>query len=295
MLRSLTNKVALVTGSTSGIGLGIAEVLASQGATVVLNGFGDNVEELVAKIERDHGVPCMYSGADMLRRDDIEAMIKGDIKSKFGTVDILVNNCGMQHVSPVESFDDDMFERVLALNLTSNFYTTKHVIGDMRQNGYGRIINVASTHGKVASVNKSAYVASKHGVVGFTKTIALETAKDSNLTCNGTFFYAHFVSHNHLRPLIDSLTRSLFTRLYATAVCPGFVLTPLVSSQIESRAAANGTSFDQASKDLLREKVPSEEFVTVEALGHLCAFLCTDHGKQITGQAIAADGGWTSQ
>jgi 3-hydroxybutyrate dehydrogenase len=197
-IKTLANKVALITGSTSGIGLGIAEALAEKGCSICINGFGENIDEIVTSMKKKYKVPVMYNGADMLNRYEIKDMIENDIKSTFGTsVDILVNNCGMQHISPIEDFDEDMFEKVIQLNLTSNFYTTKYVIKDMREKQYGRIINVASTHGKVASVHKSAYVASKHGVVGLTKTIALETATDINLTCN--------------------------------AICPGFVLTPLVA------------------------------------------------------------------
>jgi 3-hydroxybutyrate dehydrogenase len=197
-IKTLANKVALITGSTSGIGLGIAEALAEKGCSICINGFGENIDEIVTSMKKKYKVPVMYNGADMLNRYEIKDMIENDIKSTFGTsVDILVNNCGMQHISPIEDFDEDMFEKVIQLNLTSNFYTTKYVIKDMREKQYGRIIKVASTHGKVASVHKSAYVASKHGVVGLTKTIALETATDINLTCN--------------------------------AICPGFVLTPLVA------------------------------------------------------------------
>eukprot|EP00943_MAST-04B_sp_MAST-4B-sp1_P008629 g8629.t1 len=263
MIKTLANKVALVTGSTSGIGLGIAEALAEKGCSVCLNGFGDNIDELVASIGNKYDVPVMYSGANMLDRGEIKDMIQHDIKQKFGTsVDILINNCGMQHVSPIETFDEDIFEKVIQLNLTSNFYTTKYVLNDMRDKGYGRIINIASVHGQVASINKSAYVASKHGVVGLTKTVALETAKDMNITCN--------------------------------AVCPGFVLTPLVAAQIDSLAKTKGVSFEEAGKLLLQEKVPSEEFVTVEQLGGLCTFLCSNDAQQLTGQDIAVDGGWTS-
>ena len=263
LTKTLANKVALVTGSTSGIGLGIAEALAENGCSICLNGFGENIDEIVTSMEKKYNVPVMYNGANMLNRNEIKDMIENDIKSTFGTsVDILVNNCGMQHVSPIESFDEDIFEKVIQLNLTSNFYTTKYVLNDMREKEYGRIINIASTHGKVASVNKSAYVASKHGVVGLTKTIALETAKDTNITCN--------------------------------AICPGFVLTPLVAAQIDVIADNKNITFEEAGKDLLSEKVPSENFVTVEQLGGLCSFLCSDNAEQLTGQDIAVDGGWTS-
>lgn len=263
MIKTLANRVALVTGSTSGIGLGIAEALANSGCSVCLNGFGDNVDEIVASLKEKYDVPIMYSGANMLDRDEIRHMIQEDIKSTMGApVDILVNNCGMQHVSPIETFDEDVFEKVVQLNLTSNFYAIKYVLDDMRNRGYGRIINIASTHGKVASINKSAYVASKHGVVGLTKAVALETAKDRNITCN--------------------------------AVCPGFVLTPLVEAQIEAIAEETNVTLEKASQKLLREKVPSETFVTVDQLGGLCTFLCSNYAEQLTGQDIAVDGGWTS-
>lgn len=263
MIKTLANRVALVTGSTSGIGLGIAEALANSGCSVCLNGFGDNIDELVTSLKEKYNVPIMYSGANMLDRNEIKSMIENDIQSTLGApVDILVNNCGMQHVSPIETFDEDIFERVVQLNLTSNFYAIKYVLEDMRKRGYGRIINIGSTHGKVASINKSAYVASKHGVVGLTKAVALETAKDSNITCN--------------------------------AVCPGFVLTPLVEAQIEAIAKESNLTLEEASQTLLRGKVPSETFVTVEQLGGLCAFLCSNYAEQLTGQDIAVDGGWTS-
>jgi len=259
----LKGKTALVTGSTSGIGLGIALVLARQGAHLILNGFGDaegpKAEVLAAG--QAHGIRVGYHGADMSKPAEIEALMAyaaGD----FGGVDILVNNAGIQHVSPVEDFPVAKWDAIIAINLSSAFHTTRLAIPGMRQKGWGRVINIASAHGLVASAGKSAYVAAKHGIVGFTKSVALETAT-SGITAN--------------------------------AICPGWVLTPLVQKQIDDRAAREGIPVSQAEKDLLGEKQPSLRFTTPEQLGELAAFLCSAGGSNVTGQAWAVDGGWTAQ
>ncbi len=259
----LKGKTALVTGSTSGIGLGIALVLARQGAHLILNGFGDaegpKAEVLAAG--QAHGIRVGYHGADMSKPAEIEALMAyaaGD----FGGVDILVNNAGIQHVANVEDFPVAKWDAIIAINLSSAFHTTRLAIPGMRQKGWGRVINIASAHGLVASAGKSAYVAAKHGIVGFTKSVALETAT-SGITAN--------------------------------AICPGWVLTPLVQKQIDDRAAREGIPVSQAEKDLLGEKQPSLRFTTPEQLGELAAFLCSAGGSNVTGQAWAVDGGWTAQ
>lgn len=255
----LKAKTALVTGSTSGIGLGIALCLARQGANIVLNGFGD-VEGPKAQVA-EAGVKVGYHGADMSKPADIEAMMDYATK-EFGGVDILVNNAGIQHVSPVEDFPPEKWDAIIAINLTSAFHTTRLAIPGMKARNWGRIINVASTHGLVASAQKSAYVASKHGIVGFTKAVALETAT-SGITVN--------------------------------AICPGWVLTPLVQKQIDDRAAREGISVDKAKKDLLGEKQPSLQFTTPEQLGELAVFLCSPAADNVRGVAWNMDGGWAAQ
>ncbi len=259
----LKGKTALVTGSTSGIGLGIALVLARQGAHLVLNGFGDaegpKAEVLAAG--QAHGIRVGYHGADMSKPSEIEALM-AYAASDFGGVDVLVNNAGIQHVSPVEDFAVAKWDAIIAINLSSAFHTTRLALPGMRKKGWGRMINIASAHGLVASANKSAYVAAKHGIVGFTKSIALETAT-SGITVN--------------------------------AICPGWVLTPLVQKQIDDRAAREGIPVAQAEKDLLGEKQPSLRFTTPDQLGELAAFLCSAGGGNVTGQAWAVDGGWTAQ
>lgn len=255
----LKGKTALVTGSTSGIGLGIAHTLAAAGADVVLNGFGDADEARAAVAT--HGGRVGYHGADLRRVDEIAAMMDY-ATAEFGGVDVLVNNAGIQHVAPVDAFPVDKWDDILAINLSSAFHTTRLAVPAMRERGWGRIINIASVHGLVASVNKSAYVAAKHGIVGLTKTVALELAQ-TGVTCN--------------------------------AVCPGWVLTPLVAKQIEDRARQTGQELDAARAQLLGEKQPSGAFVTPEQLGQLVAFLCSDAAAQVRGQAWAMDGGWTAQ
>jgi 3-hydroxybutyrate dehydrogenase len=255
----LKGKTALVTGSTSGIGLAIAQSLAQQGAHIVLNGFGD-AETPKSRIEA-LGVRAEYHGADMSKPGQIEDMMKF-AASKFGRVDILVNNAGIQHVAKVEDFPVERWDAIIAINLTSAFHTTRLAIPAMREANWGRVINVASAHGLVASAQKSAYVAAKHGIVGFTKSVALETAT---------------------------------TGITSNAICPGWVLTQLVQKQIDDRAAREGISATQAQNDLLGEKQPSLQFTTVEQLGGLAVFLCSPAADQVRGVAWQMDGGWTAQ
>ena len=255
----LKGKTALVTGSTSGIGLGIAKALARQGANIVMNGFGD-VDGPKAQIEA-LGVKTTYHGADMSKPAEIADMMKF-AAATFGRVDVLVNNAGIQHVASVEEFPVEKWDAIIAINLTSAFHTTRLAIPAMRAANWGRIINVASTHGLVASPLKSAYVASKHGIVGFTKSVALETAT-TGVTCN--------------------------------AICPGWVLTPLVQKQIDSRAEREGIPIEKAKRDLLAEKEPSLQFTTPEELGELAVFFCSDAAKNVRGVAWNMDGGWAAQ
>jgi len=255
----LKGKTALVTGSTSGIGLAIAKSLAQQGANIVLNGFGDSAAPK-AEVEA-LGVRAEYHGADMSKPGQIEDMMKF-AASKFGRVDILVNNAGIQHVAKVEDFPTERWDAIIAINLTSAFHTTRLAIPAMREANWGRVINIASAHGLVASAQKSAYVAAKHGVVGLTKAVALETAT---------------------------------TGVTVNAICPGWVLTALVQKQIDDRAAREGITVAQAQNDLLGEKQPSLQFTTVEQLGSLAVFLCSPAADQVRGQAWAMDGGWTAQ
>lgn len=258
----LKGKTALVTGSTSGIGLGIAKALAGQGANIVLNGFGEPASIAAAeKAIQSTGVKTLYHGADMSRPAEIEAMVRA-AESSFGRIDILVNNAGIQHVAPVEDFPVERWDAIIAINLTSAFHTTRLALPKMRAGGWGRIINVASVHGLVASAEKSAYVAAKHGIVGFTKSIALETAR---------------------------------TGVTVNAICPGWVLTPLVQKQVDARAARDKLSDEAAKNSLLGEKQPSMEFVTTEQLAGLAVFLCSPAADQIRGAAYNVDGGWFAQ
>ncbi len=261
--RQLSGKTALVTGSTSGIGLGIAQALAAEGANIVFNGFGDTaaIAELQKQTASQHGVQTSYSSADMTRPGEIEKMM-ADAIAQFGSVDILVNNAGIQHVANVEDFPVERWDAVIAINLTSAFHTTRLALPKMKEKNWGRIINVASAHGLVASAGKSAYVASKHGIVGLTKVTALENAQ---------------------------------TGITANAICPGWVLTPLVQKQVDARAAANNVSIEQAKRELLLEKQPSGEFVTPEQLGALAVFLCSAAASQVRGVAWNMDGGWVAQ
>jgi 3-hydroxybutyrate dehydrogenase len=255
----LKGKTALVTGSTSGIGLGIAKALAAQGANIVMNGFGD-VEGAKAEVVA-LGVQVAYHGADMSKPDEIAAMMTYATE-QFGRVDILVNNAGIQHVARVEHFPPERWDAIIAINMSSAFHATRLALPAMQAAGWGRIINVASVHGLVGSAEKSAYVAAKHGVVGLTKVTALENAT-SGVTCN--------------------------------AICPGWVLTPLVQKQVDAKAVALGLSNDEAQKLLLGEKEPSMQFTTPEELGALAVFFCSPAGNNVRGVAWNMDGGWAAQ
>ncbi len=258
-MSSLQGKTALVTGSTSGIGLGLAVALAKQGANLVLNGFGE-VEQALAAV-RACGAPAMHHGADMSQAAEIESMMQA-AAAHFGRVDILVNNAGIQHVSPVEQFPVDRWNAIIAINLSSAFHTTRLALPAMKTAGWGRIINIASAHGLVASAQKSAYVAAKHGLVGLTKSVALEIAT-SGVTCN--------------------------------AICPGWVLTPLVQRQVDAKALAQGITVEEAKRQLVGEKQPSQAFSTPEQLGELAVFMCSDAASNVQGAAWNMDGGWTAQ
>jgi 3-hydroxybutyrate dehydrogenase len=255
----LKGKTALVTGSTSGIGLGIAQALAQQGANIVLNGFGD-VEAPKAAISR-HGVKVGYHGADMSKPAEIEDMMRFAAK-EFGRVDILVNNAGIQHVARIENFPTERWDAIIAINLSSAFHASRLALPAMQAAQWGRIINVASVHGLVGSAEKSAYVAAKHGIVGLTKVTALENAV-GGVTCN--------------------------------AICPGWVLTPLVQKQVDAKAASQGVSNEEATRLLLGEKEPSMQFTTPEELGALAVFFCSPAGNNVRGVAWNMDGGWAAQ
>lgn len=259
----LKGRNAVVTGSTSGIGLGIARALASQGANVMLNGFGDaaEIEALRSGLEKEHGIKASYNGGDLSNPEACETLVR-EAEETFGTVDILVNNVGIQHVVPTEEFPVERWDAILAVNLSSYFHTIRVALPGMKRRGWGRIINTASVHGLVASVNKAAYVAAKHGVVGLTKVVALENA-EADITCN--------------------------------AICPGWVDTPLVQAQIQARAQDIGGSLDEGKRSLLGEKQPSRRFATPEDIGALAVFLCSPAAHNITGTALPVDGGWTAQ
>jgi len=258
----LAGKVAVVTGSTTGIGLGIARVLAGSGANVMLNGFGDHneIEKLRRSLASEFNIKVSYHGADMSKPKEIKDLIDTTI-SNFGKVDILVNNAGIQHTAEIEKFPEDKWESIISINLSSAFYTTKYSLPSMKASGWGRIINIASVHGLVGSVQKSAYVAAKHGVVGLTKVTALETAQ-TKITCN--------------------------------AICPGWVLTPLVEKQIKDRAAQNNQSIENATRSLLAEKQPTQRFTTTEEIGQVVKFLCSESSGNITGVSLPVDGAWTA-
>lgn len=256
---SLAGKTAVVTGSNSGIGLGVAWELARQGADVVLNSFTDSAEDhaLAAEIAQETGTNTRYIKADMSKGEECRALIE-----KAGACDILVNNAGIQHVAAIEDFPVEKWDAIIAINMSSAFHTTAAALPMMRAAGWGRVINIASAHGLRASPFKSAYITAKHGVVGMTKVVALETAKEA---------------------------------ITANAICPGYVLTPLVEKQIPNTAKEYGISEDEAIEKVILLKQPSKEFVTVEQLGGIVTFLCSDAAAQITGTSISADGGWTSQ
>jgi len=259
----LQGKTALVTGSTSGIGLSIAQALAAQGANLVLNGFGreDEITALREQLERSHGVKVVYSAANMARPADIQSMVAQAIQT-FGAVDILVNNAGIQHVAPIEEFPLDKWDAILAINLTSSFHTIRAALPRMKERGWGRIVNIASAHGLVASPFKSAYVAAKHGLVGLTKTVALEAA-GKGITCN--------------------------------AICPGWVRTPLVEKQIDDQARINGLSREEVIPKIILERQPSKQFVKVEEIAATAVFLCSEGAASITGTSVSVDGGWVAQ
>ena len=260
-MTNLKGKTALITGSTSGIGLGIANGLANAGMNIIMNGFGDKDEiEKTRKEIESKGVQCIYNAADMTKPDEIEQMVK-DAEKQFGHIDDLVNNAGIQFVSPVDEFPPEKWEAIIKINLTSGFYTTHYALPKMKTAGWGRIINIASAHGLVASPYKSAYVAAKHGVVGFTKTIALEVA-EQNITAN--------------------------------AICPGYVKTPLVENQIADTAKARGITEEQVVNDVLLKAQWTKKFVSVEQIADLALFLCSDAAENITGTTHSIDGGWTA-
>jgi 3-hydroxybutyrate dehydrogenase len=259
----LKGKTALVTGSTSGIGLAIAHALAQDGANVMLNGFGDKaaIEKLRASVEKDFGVKALYSPADMTKPADIADMVRKTEK-EFGSLDILVNNAGIQFVANIEDFPIEKWDAVIATNLSSSFHTIRAALPGMKKRNWGRIINIASAHGLVASPQKVAYVAAKHGLVGLTKTVAIETA-NAGITCN--------------------------------AICPGWVLTPLVQSQIDARAKTSGKTVREEEIALLSEKQPMHQFTKPENIGALTVFLCGDAAASITGSAYSIDGGWVAE
>ena len=259
----LQGKTAIVTGSTSGIGQGIARALANQGANLVINGFGDTdqIEKDCAELRENFGIEVIYNGADLTRIEEIEALI-GAVRESFGGADILVNNAGVQHVAPIDEFPIDKWDLIIALNLSAAFHTTRLCLPLMRESGWGRIINLASAHALVASPYKSAYVAAKHGIAGMTKVVALETAED-NITCN--------------------------------AICPGYVWTPLGESQVADTASVRGISEEEVKNDVMLAAQPTKQFVTIEQLGELAVFLCSSAAASTTGSIIPVDGGWTAQ
>jgi 3-hydroxybutyrate dehydrogenase len=263
MANALVGKRALVTGSTSGIGLGVARALAAEGAAVTLNGLGDaeGIEATRRSMASQFGVAVSFHGADLSKPDQIADMIDSAVQT-MGGIDILVNNAGIQFTSPIDQFPPERWDAVLAINLSAAFHTIRLALPQMRERGWGRIVNTASAHGLVASVEKVAYVASKHGIVGMTKVVALETA-GTGVTCN--------------------------------AICPGWVRTELVEAQIRNRATAANIEVEESARRLLAEKQPSGAFVTPEQIGGFVTFLCSDTAAQITGAALSIDGGWTAQ
>lgn len=256
------NKTAVVTGSTSGIGLGIARALAATGANIVLNGIesADEVQQLITGIQDEHGVKVIYCNANLMKAEGVNTLMN-EAQQAFGHVDILVNNAGIQFVSPIEEFPDDKWEAIIALNLSSAFYACKAVVPAMKQQQWGRIINIASAHGLVASPYKSAYVAAKHGILGLTKTVALEVAE-------------HGVTVN--------------------AICPGYVWTPLVEKQIPDTAKARGMTEEQVKQDVLLAAQPNKKFASIEEVAALAVFLASDSAGSMTGGAVPIDGGWTA-
>lgn len=260
---TLKGKVALVTGSTSGIGLGIAEALAKQGSNIMLNGFGDvtEIENLRTVLQRENSITVAYSAADLSDSKQARELV-AETEKTFGRIDILVNNAGIQFVSPIETFPIEKWNQIIAVNLSASFHTISAAIVGMKQRGWGRIINIASAHGLVASKNKAAYVASKHGIVGLTKVVALENATE-NITCN--------------------------------AICPGWVLTPLVQKQVDAWAKRDGITIEEAKIALLSEKQPALRFVKSEEVGEMVVYLCSDGARLVNGTTLSIDGGWTAQ
>ncbi|MEJ6394856.1 3-hydroxybutyrate dehydrogenase [Gymnodinialimonas sp. 2305UL16-5] len=258
LITDLSGKTAIITGSNSGIGLGVARELARAGADVVLNSYTDTEDDhaLAKEIADEHGVTARYIQADLSKGDQARALIE-----QAGTCDILINNAGIQHVAPIEDFDTGKWDAIIAINMSSAFHTTAVALPMMRKAGWGRVINIASAHGLTASPYKSAYVSAKHGVVGMTKVVALETAKEP---------------------------------ITANAICPGYVLTPLVEAQIPDTAKEYDMSEEEAIEKVILDRQPSKEFATVEQLGGTVAFLCSPAGDQITGTTISVDGGWTA-
>ena len=263
MARQLSGKSALVTGSTSGIGHGIAERFAREGANVVLNGMGDagEIERLRAGLEKEHGVKVIYHGADMTRPAEIAAMV-GQAQKAFGRLDILVNNAGIQHVAPVDEFPVEKWDAIIAINLSSAFHATRAALPGMKKAKWGRIINIAYAHGLVASPFKSAYVAAKHGVVGFTKTVALEVAEQG---------------------------------ITANSICPGFVMTPLVEKQIDDQARVTGVARENVIRDVILAPQPTKQFVKIEDVAAMALYLASDAAAQVNGAALSIDGGWTAR
>ena len=261
--RNLTGRCALVTGSSSGIGLGIAKALAQRGSRLIIHGIEPvaQLEELATRLRHEYDVPVFAVSADLSREDQVRALVSRATELA-GPIDILVNNAGIQHVASVESFEVAKWRQLLDIHLTAPFLLTQLLLPKMKERGWGRLVNIASVHGLIASAQKSAYVAAKHGLVGFTKTVALETAE---------------------------------TGITSNAICPGWVRTPLVEAQIEARAQREGTDVETASRALLGEKQPSKRFVTVDQLGAMVNFLCSEAGSSMTGSVLTMDGGWTAQ
>ncbi len=259
----LKDKIAIVTGSTSGIGQGIAKALAAQGCHVMLNGFGDanEIERERAAIEKEHGVKVRYHGANMLKPEEIADLV-ATTEKELGGLDILVNNAGIQHVQPIDEFPPEKWDAIIGINLSASFHTIRHALPHMKKKGWGRIVQIASAHALVASPYKSAYVAAKHGIAGLTKTVALEVAQQG-ITIN--------------------------------AICPGYVWTPLVENQVADTAKARGISEEEVKKNVLLSAQPTKEFTTIEQVAGLACFLCSDAAANLTGAIIPIDGGWTAQ